>query len=529
MAISFQDADKFGLACRTKRKNAAEFPPEAKDGRYLELLRVSYPIHPELFDRLSKDWASLPTFQRTRGVLKLMANVVGVLWQQQTRDPLITPARVPLANERVRASVLYPLDGAFNAVVDREVDRDGSLPSQLEANPSRRITQARAATRSARAIFLGTAPHAGGPNAGINAQSLRLACAEPGDQLAIFGEALRELTVSAAYLYEEAGRYWFSTQPTLNRDADNRAKALPVHEVDAAIVQVLHDDARHKGGFHRVFPAPDDPISIDEADSLSLVILGPPTPHSGKGTAKSAATDAAADTLMRCRASQRRYRNTLLFAAPDEALLATAREAVRKALAWESIVKDDRLQQQLTQGQAADAKEKAKNHRSGAETAVRLAWSHILFPVKTDSTAAGSAFDLDHLSVTDRDRAAIPTAGAKEQAWATLIEGELTIAMFRAVLSGFADPDQPALAEAYREKYFQVIGDVWRKWSSAMAQDFASGAYTVCAISQETVEMTDAYIGDANPPAALRRLLIEGRDDVLRALRCQERDRQAGA
>jgi uncharacterized protein len=392
------------------RKNAAEFPPEAKDARYLELLRVSYPIHPELFDRLSKDWASLPTFQRTRGVLKFMANVVGVLWQQQTRDPLITPARVPLANERVRASVLYPLDGAFNAVVDREVDGDGSLPSQLEANPSRRITQARAATRSARAIFLGTAPHAGGPNAGINAQSLRLACAEPGDQLAIFGEALRELTVSAAYLYEEAGRYWFSTQPTLNRDADNRAKALPLHEVDAAIVQILHDDARHKGGFHRVFPAPDDSISIDEADSLSLVILGPPTPHSGKGTAKSAATDAAADTLMRCRASQRRYRNTLLFAAPDEALLATAREAVRKALAWESIVKDDRLQQQLTQGQAADAKEKAKNHRSGAETAVRLAWSHILFPVKTDSTAAGSAFDLDHLSVTDRDRAAIPTA-----------------------------------------------------------------------------------------------------------------------
>ena len=60
-----------------------------------------------------------------------------------------------------------------------------------------------------------------------------------------------------------------------------------------------------------------------------------------------------------------------------------------------------------------------------------------------------------------------------------------------------------------------------------MAQDFVSGAYTACAISRETVEMTDAYIRDANPPAALRRLLIEGRDDVLRALRCQDRDRQA--
>ena len=53
------------------RKNPAEFPPEAKEARYQELLRLSYPIHPELFDRLSKDWASLEKFQRTRGVLAL--------------------------------------------------------------------------------------------------------------------------------------------------------------------------------------------------------------------------------------------------------------------------------------------------------------------------------------------------------------------------------------------------------------------------------------------------------------------------
>jgi hypothetical protein len=83
---------------------------------------------------------------------------------------------------------------------------------------------------------------------------------------------------------------------------------------------------------------------------------------------------------------------------------------MRKALAWEQIVKDDRLQQQLTQAQAADAKEKAKGHRSGAETAVRLAWSHVLYPVKTESTPAGAAFDLEHLSVTDRNRGAIPPA-----------------------------------------------------------------------------------------------------------------------
>ena len=127
----------------------------------------------------------------------------------------------------------------------------------------------------------------GQPNAGLTGQGLRLACAEPGDQLAIFGEALRELTERATYLYEEAGRYWFSTQPTLNRLADDRAKALPDHEVDAAIVAACCARMRAiKGGFHRVFAAPDDPIAIDEAPALSLVILGPATPHAGKGVAQ---------------------------------------------------------------------------------------------------------------------------------------------------------------------------------------------------------------------------------------------------
>jgi len=124
-------------------------------------------------------------------------------------------------------------------------------------------------------------------------------------------------------------------------------------------------------------------------------------------------------------------------------------------------------------------------------------------------------------------RAAVPTAQAKQAAWDTLVAGELPLATFRAVLTGFADPDQPELVNPYREKYFAAVGDVWRTWSSAMAQDFTSGAYTVGALSAETVRITDEYIAATDPPAALRRLLLEGRDDVLRALRCQAKDAQA--
>jgi aminopeptidase N len=122
--------------------------------------------------------------------------------------------------------------------------------------------------------------------------------------------------------------------------------------------------------------------------------------------------------------------------------------------------------------------------------------------------------------------AAIPTPAAKQAAWELLVGGKLPLATFRAVLGGFTDLDQPELIELYQPAYFDAVGPVWKDWSSAMAQDFVSGLYLVCPVASSTVEATDAYLTEASPAAALRRLLNEGRDDVLRALRCQERDRQ---
>jgi aminopeptidase N len=99
--------------------------------------------------------------------------------------------------------------------------------------------------------------------------------------------------------------------------------------------------------------------------------------------------------------------------------------------------------------------------------------------------------------------------------------------MFRAVLDGFEDPDQRDLLAPYTQRYFEVVGGIWRDWSPDMAQWFVANAYPV-ADTRAVIEATHALIADTSPPAALRRLLIEGRDSAERALRCQERDRQAG-
>ena len=124
-------------------------------------------------------------------------------------------------------------------------------------------------------------------------------------------------------------------------------------------------------------------------------------------------------------------------------------------------------------------------------------------------------------------RAAIPTPEAKEQAWEAIVGGKLANATFRATLEGFQGLDQDALLAPYDPRYFEVLAGIWADWGSDMAQFFAKLAFPRT-VSQQAVDEADEYIARTRPPAALRRLIVEGRDDTARALRCQARDAAAG-
>ena len=148
-------------------------------------------------------------------------------------------------------------------------------------------------------------------------------------------------------------------------------------------------------------------------------------------------------------------------------------------------------------------------------------------PAEIDAELARDATDAGERRAATC-RAAIGDPAAKEAAWAAITSGSLPNAVFRATLAGFADPDRPDLLAPYAARYFDVVGTVWASWGSDMAQWFASNAFPLTQISEHTLRLADEYLAQADPPAPLRRLIIEGKDSVQRALRCQERDRQAG-
>ncbi|MGO8961393.1 MAG: aminopeptidase N [Streptosporangiaceae bacterium] len=126
----------------------------------------------------------------------------------------------------------------------------------------------------------------------------------------------------------------------------------------------------------------------------------------------------------------------------------------------------------------------------------------------------------------ERCLAAIPTAEAKAAAWTKVTSGELPNATFRAVLGGFTDIDQDDLRAPYADRYYQALGEQWLDGASDMAQFFAEVAYPDSVVTQQALDATDEYIRRTNPVPALRRLLLERRDDVARALRCRQCDGQ---
>lgn len=385
------------------RDNKGDFPPEVSEASYREEMKRAYPIHPEVLKRFSEDWSTLEKFQRTRGILKIMANAIYAMWRAQSSAPLITVGLLPLSEDKVRTALLEPLDSAYGPITQREVDGGQSLPARMEAT-RKRYGDVMAATRAARAVFLATAPHGGSSRGGLTGPSLRLACAQPGDQISIFGDALRELSERAAYLYREGDRYWFSTQATLNKVAEERAGDVSVDDADAEIVALLKKEQSTKGGFHRIHAAPENPIDIEDQRSIGLVILPPAFPHTAKGASDSEAERIVRDTLQRRGSGQRKYRNSLVFVAPDESGLDTTREIAKRLIAWRSIVNDAEMEETQTGAAMKDANDRMQQQAESLQQRVRSTWSHVLFPshVSGNGNGPNAGFEIEHESVVNR-------------------------------------------------------------------------------------------------------------------------------
>ena len=170
------------------RNNPQEFPSSCREADYSRKMQESYPIHPELFDRLYNTWSSLDKFQRTRGVLRLMAAVINVLWERNDNSLLIMPSNIPIDDPGVQNELTRYLEDSWQPVIEKDVDGPYSLPLQLDRDYPNlgRLS----ACRSLQDNLYGAAPTFRGSNPGIDDRSVKPGCVQPGKVL-LFGDALR--------------------------------------------------------------------------------------------------------------------------------------------------------------------------------------------------------------------------------------------------------------------------------------------------------------------------------------------------
>jgi predicted AAA+ superfamily ATPase len=382
----FKDRDVVARAfADLYRTQAAEFPPECRDADYEKRIRSAYPIHPEIFDRLYTDWSTLVKFQRTRGVLRLMSAVIHSLWEKGDRNPLILPANVSIDDPRVQFELTRYLSDNWVPVIEKDVDGPSSLPLQIDGEVPN-LGKFAACRRVARAIYLGSAPTAAAAHRGLEDRRVKLGCVMPGESPAVFGDALRRLAGAATFLYQDGPRYWYSTQPTVTKLAEDRAEQLKrdpdkvVQEIDGR----LRADLRQTGDFSRVHPLPQSGQDVPDDLDARLVVLGIDHPYSKEPD--SPAVSAAKAILESRGSTPRLFRNTLVFLAVDKTRLHDLDEAVRQFLAWKSILAEkDLLNLDPQQVKQAETQKAAVD---GAVTArIPEAYQWLLVPAQVNPQA----------------------------------------------------------------------------------------------------------------------------------------------
>jgi predicted AAA+ superfamily ATPase len=367
------------------RAQHAEFPPECRDIDYEKRLKAAYPIHPEIFDRLYTDWSTLLKFQRTRGVLRLMASVIHSLWEKGDRNPLIMPSTIPIDDPRVQFELTRYLSDNWIPVIEKDVDGPNSLPLQIDAEVPN-LGKIHATRRVARTIYLGSAPTSTAAHRGIEDRRVKLGCVMPGEAPALFGDALRRLAARATYLYQDGPRLWYSTQPTVTKLAEDRAEQLK-RDPDKIITELerrLRKEFSQTGEFGRVHTLPRTSADVPDDLDARLVVLG--IEHSYNREPASAAQVAAKEILENRGNVPRIYRNTLVFLAADKVRLQDLDEATRKYLAWESIV-DEKESLDLSPFQVRSAETQKQSANSAVIARLPETYQWLIVPTQSSPQA----------------------------------------------------------------------------------------------------------------------------------------------
>lgn len=422
-----------------EEQRGAELPPRCTRPDYRAEIARTYPFHPEFLHILMTKTATIPEFQRTRGALRLLAQVVQSVWQNREDGAwLIHPFHLDFADEETRlelTSRLDPARAAFGPVIQADVysDTHDSHAQELDRDLSAR-GKPPLAGRLARTVFLHSITHGQAGRADV--PDILLACSQPGLDCEVLRGALGELEDTFWYLHHDERAYWFLTEVGLNKVVDDVRDQITLAEGKTECrkrLRTIYDGAHLRSVFF-----PERPGDVDDDwERVKLCVMDfdavrlnadDSVPGQVRLIFEGAGTQGGF----------RQYKNALLFLVADPEQTDRMVYTARTYLALRHIVNTADIMSQLSETDRKEARTRLEKAEVELRVAITRAYRHVLVP-NPDTAQDESGLQAIHLDVEKAAKVATekrgPTGGQEGVILGALREAQKMMA-----------PDAPAPA-----------------------------------------------------------------------------------
>ena len=439
-----------------------EVPAEAVRGPYKERITGAFPFHPSVIDGFYLRWGSHGDFQRTRGVLRLLASIVGDLWQRRHTEsqsqPLIQPCHIRWDIDALHATLTRLWGAAYETVAAADVIGEKSNAPFMDEEKggdyiTEKITQGLAAS-----ILLGSFG-AQGERAGYSTQDLRLCIGRPTLNWGYTDGALLSLEDRAFFLHSASAgslgkRYWFGTKPTLTKLIVQYRSQFVGHDFNQEILDTVKEQvqaARPAVATWRVLIDPQ--TDLPEQKSLTLLIMHPELSWSENGGRRDGVEKQLLELSTKCGSRERLYRNTLLFLLPFTRGLSKLRGALCEVSALSAVSRD--YGSQLDNEQKEDLKGRLSKAKKDVTESLGTTYAYIA-RIEGRSVSVAPVSDIksqfdDHLGsawqrVVDEEEWVLKKTGTVTMQTAGLMPKEGGIRVKDAVDSFLRYTDKPMIA-----------------------------------------------------------------------------------
>ncbi len=358
-----------------------DVPSSCREPLYRGEMLRAYPFHPELISLLYERWGTIPEFQRTRGVLRLLADVIATLYNTKDNEALIQSGSISLGTAAVRSELVkhtgYPT--VYLSVIESDIAGSHAKAPEIDRQLGSEYAKENVSEKLARSVFMYS--FSGGQQRGATRPQLRVGVLNPEMAPPFIADALDRMTKRLWYLYHDNGLYRFDSRPNLNRilvDREELIRSEPdkVRDFAKATLSDLIGDAAF-----RVYRYPEEDRDVADESRLSLVVLDLDQTAS-EDEIPAATAEFVGRIVKQHGKGFRKHANVLIFLAPDSQRASEVIDAARRLLALRSIDEHKPTKSQLTEDQLKDLAGRLKEAEARLPGALTTAYRHILVPDK---------------------------------------------------------------------------------------------------------------------------------------------------